>query len=151
LYELQYTLFMVNGPALWQTVSMVKPTYRDATLLVQLAQWQTVCDLDGALRWLASDRFSPDFADFTRLYPPGSEEDRKASLICAYFETVGALYDHGLINEELLFDWLEVAPVWDRIKGYALGQREGAQGSPPWLHFEALAIAHKRQTRAYST
>jgi hypothetical protein len=130
---------------------MTKPTHQDAALLVLLAQWKTICDLDGALRWLASDRFAPDFADFARLYPPDSEEDRKATLICAYFETIGALHEHGLINEDLLFDWLEVAPVWDRIKGYVLGQRKSVQGAAPWLHFEALAIAHKRQTRAYST
>jgi hypothetical protein len=130
---------------------MTRPTHHDATLLVHLAQWHTVSDLAGALHWLWSERFSPDFTEFARLYPPGSDGDRMAALVCEYFDTVGTLYDHGLVNEELLFDWLEVAPVWDRIKGYVLGHRREANGTRLWRHFEALATAHKRLTREYST
>src|SRR5579884_2003198 len=130
---------------------MTKPTYQDASLVVRLAQWHTSCDLPAALSWLWSDGFLPDYAAFTQQHPAGSEGDRKATLICEYFETVGVLHKHGLVNEELLFDWLEVAPVWDRIKGYVLGRRGRTGGKPLWANFEALAVAHKRETHEYST
>jgi hypothetical protein len=146
LYELQYTPFMVNGPGSAQTVFMNTVTPTDATLLVQLAEWQTRQDLAGALSWFWSDDFRPD----SPLDLDG-DEDRKAALICSYFETVGTLHTHGLVNEELLFDWLEVAPAWDRIKDYVLRRRKAAGGKPMWTHFEALATAHKRRTREYST
>ena len=129
----------------------MQPSYQDAKLVIGLAQWQTACELPAALSWLWSDRFLPDYTIFRREYPPGSDGDRRAALICAYFETVGTLYKHGLVNGELLFDWLEVAPVWDRIKGYVLGRRQGEGGTTLWANFEALATAHKRQTREYST
>lgn len=151
MYELQYTRFLVNCLAWEHTVPMTKPTYQDATLLVHLAQWQTASDLPGALCWLWSDRFVPEFDGFARRYPPDSEGDHRAATICGYFEAVGALYKHGLINGDLLFDWLEVAPVWDRIRGYVLGRRKESGGAPLWVNFEALATAHKRQTREYST
>jgi hypothetical protein len=130
---------------------MTAPTQYDATLLAQLAQWHRTYDLAEALRWLWSDGFARDFADFARLYPPGSEGDRMAALVCAYFEAVGTLYEHGLVKDDRLFDWFEVGPVWDRIRGYVLGQRRDANSRPLWPHFEALATAHKRLTREYST
>ena len=72
-------------------------------------------------------------------------------LVCDYFETLGALHKHGLVNEELLFDWLPISRIWDRIKGYALGQRRGTGEQGLWTNFEALATAHKRATGEYST
>ncbi|MBV9282577.1 MAG: hypothetical protein JOZ41_21070 [Chloroflexi bacterium] len=129
---------------------MAPSTSRDPSLLQQLAEWHRACGLPGALRWLWSDRFVPDYALFGETYPPGSDEDRMAARICGYFEAVGMLYKHGLIRDEVLFDWLEVAPTWDRIKGYALGRRR--RGEPDlWANFEDLAVAHKRLTREYST
>jgi hypothetical protein len=100
---------------------------------MQLAEWQTGSGLPMALSWLWSEGFAPEYGAFQQIHPPGSDGDRMATLICTYFETVGALYKHGLINEDLLFDWLAVSLVWDRI------------------NFEALATAHKRSTREYST
>ena len=130
---------------------MAKPTYQDAQLQMQLAAWHTSSGLPAALTWLWSDAFLPEYPAFVQRYPPGSEGDRTAALICTYFETVGALYKHGLINEDLLFDWLAVSSVWDRIKGYVLGCRRTAGSPLLWTSFEALATAHKRSTREYST
>ncbi|GAC1407204.1 MAG: hypothetical protein NVSMB52_20550 [Chloroflexota bacterium] len=130
---------------------MTKPTYADATLMVNLAEWHTQCDLPATLNWVWSDAFCPDYVVFTRQNPPGSDGDRRVGRICAFFETVGTLYKHGLINEELIFDWLAVGSVWDRLKCYVLGRRIELDVPALWANFEALAIAHKRSTREYST
>lgn len=120
---------------------MTKPTYQDARLILQLMQLHTASGLSEALNWLWSDQFIPDHAEFIKKYPLGSKENIAASKICGYFETIGTLWKHGLINEDLLFDWLAVEMVWDRIKGFALGVRQIA--NEPRLHenFEAMAKA----------
>lgn len=56
-------------------------------------------------------------------------------------ETLGKLYKNDLFNEELLFDWLAVSMVWERIKGFALGLREAAGEPRLYENFEAMAKA----------
>jgi hypothetical protein len=118
---------------------MAKPTYQDATLMLQLAQWGAASGMQKATTFLWSDKFVPDYAEFVEKYPRGSEEYAHASQICGWYETLGALYKHGLFNEELLFDWLWVSGVWDRIKGFALGVREEAGNPHIYELFEAMA------------
>jgi hypothetical protein len=109
---------------------MAKPTHQDATLMIQLAQWMSASGAQEATIWQFSDEFIPDYAESVEKYPPGSEGFGKAAKICAWMETVGTLYKHRLFNEELLFDWLAVGLVWDRIKGFALGQSGEVRGVP---------------------
>lgn len=129
---------------------VVRPGYDDARLLVQLAEWHSASGLPAALRWLCSDEDTADYDRFTERHPPGSEGDGMIVLVCDFFETVGALHKHGLLNEDLLFDWLPVARIWDRAREYVLGQRRG--GDPAlWHNFEGLAAAHKRMIGEYAT
>ena len=120
---------------------MVKPTYQDATLMLQLAQWGAVSGTQDAVNWMWSDQFVPDYKEFVEKYPPGSEGFSEATKICGWFETIGTLYKRGLFNEELLFDWLAVYIVWDRIKGFALGWREQTGEPRIYENFEAMAKA----------
>ncbi len=118
---------------------MAKATYRDATLMLQLAQWHAALGVQEALNWLWSDQFVPDYAEFVKKYPLGSEGHLKVGKICGFFETLGTLYKHRLFNEDLLFDWLAVTMIWDKIKGYALGVRQEAGNPRLYENFEALA------------
>jgi hypothetical protein len=88
-----------------------------------------------------SDEFTPDYAEFLKKHPAGSEGWAKAFKILAWYETVGTLYKHGLINEDLLFDWMAAYDVWDRMKGIALGHREQTGDAAMWENFEAMAKA----------
>jgi hypothetical protein len=97
--------------------------------------------LTEALNWLWSDQFVVDYEEFAKKYPFGSEGRDSVAKICGAFETLGTLYKHGLFNEDLLFDWLVVPMVWERIKGYALGVRQGAGDEAIYENFEALAAA----------
>ena len=122
---------------------MAKPTYQDATLMVQLLQVGAARGQQAAMNWVWSDQFVPDYAEFVEKYPAGSEGYGNASNVCGWYETLGTLYKHGLFNEELLFDWLAVYLVWDRVKGFALGLREQVGEPRLYENFEAMAKAQK--------
>ncbi len=122
---------------------MVKPTHQDAIIMLRLYQLGAIAGLSEATNWMWSDNFITDYAEFIKKYPPGSEGNEKAAKICGYHETIGTLYKNGLFNEELLFDWLAVYLVWDRIKNFAIGLREEAREPRLFENFEAMAKAQK--------
>lgn len=122
---------------------MVKPTHQDAIIMLRLYQLSAIAGLSEATNWMWSDNFITDYAEFIKKYPPGSEGYEKATRICGYYETIGTLYKNGLFNEELLFDWLAVYLVWDRIKNFAIGLREEAREPRLFENFEAMAKAQK--------
>lgn len=122
---------------------MAKPTYQDATLMIQLAQWGSVSGVPDAINWMWSDEFETDFAEFVKKYPSGSEGAAKVNKILGWYETIGTLYKQGLFNEELLNDWLAVYLVWDRVKDIAIGWREQIGNPRINENFEALAKAQK--------
>ena len=120
---------------------MSEPTYQDAQLMIQIAQWWSTAGLQKSWNWVWSDEYLPDYGDFVKKYPVGSKQYRRANDVCAAMETVGALYKHGLFNEDLLFDWLAVDLMWERVSGFALGVREAAGHEGINEHFEAMAKA----------
>ena len=121
---------------------MSKPTYQDATLMLQIAEWSTVAGLGDASNWMWSDQFITDFAEFAKRYPRGSEGNRNAAKICSYFETLGVLWKHGLLNEDLLFDWVKAHMVWQRINSFVLGMRRETGNPRVYENFETLANAN---------
>lgn len=120
---------------------MTKPTSQDATILLQLMQIHALADLSEANNWIWSDQFIVDYVNFIKKYPSGTEENKKVSKICGHYETIATLWKHKLINEELLFDWLAVDMVWERVKGYAIGIRQAYNEPRLFENFEAMAKA----------
>jgi hypothetical protein len=120
---------------------MTKPTYEDATLIIQLAQLAASSGVMKGQGWIFSDKFIPDYKEFVEKYPPGSKSYARVSTMCGWFETIGTLYKNGLINGDLLFDWLAVRLVWDRVSGFALGVREQSGEPRMYENFEAMAKA----------
>jgi hypothetical protein len=102
----------------------------DATLLVQLAQWGSTMGLEEAQHAVWSDTFDPETA---------SAEDVLVSRILNWGETVGTLTKNGLLDTDLVLDWLWVSGLWARVGPAALRLRE-KQGVPElYENFEALA------------
>ena len=118
---------------------MSVPTPQDAQLVVQLAQLAAVQDLDKAVAWLFAHKMPTEPAAFGERYPAGSKGHRHATAVLNYVETIGALWKHELLNEELLFDWLSVSGVWERVKGLALAQRKEYGEAHLWELVEAMA------------
>ena len=50
-------------------------------------------------------------------------------------------------HETLLFDWLSLGMVWDRVKGPLLRGREESGVPALWENFEAVAKAQAAQDR----
>jgi hypothetical protein len=100
---------------------------------------------DVAANWVFSDEFIANCAEYMDKHPPESEGFNKVSKVCTFEETVGTLYKHGLLNEELLFDWLAASFMWERVKGFALEQRERFGLSGLYENFEAMAKAQEAQ------
>jgi hypothetical protein len=118
---------------------MSDATHEDALLVVQLGQLYAQMDAAKAAGFIWRDDFPQSWEDFHQKYPMGSDEMGYVQVIAGFNETVATLWKHGLINEELLLDWLAIHATWDRLKGVLIGMRE-ASGEPRlWENFEALA------------
>ena len=121
---------------------MSEPTYEDANVMMQVAQFWAMMDVNKAMNWVWSDEFDPDYESFIAKYPPGSDEFGKVSKVLGAIETIGALWNNGLFNEKLLFDWMAVEMVWGRLGGIAVGLREARGRAKLYEHFEAMAKAN---------
>ena len=99
---------------------MSKPTTDDANLMIQLMRWGAAENLQDARNWIWS-------------------EYGYASKVCGWFESVGTLYKQGLLNSELLFDWLTIKLPWSRLSGFAIGVRNSAGEPRLYENFEAMA------------
>jgi len=116
---------------------MTKPTYDDAEVMLRLMQMYPV----DAANYIWSDEFIPDHDEFVAKQAGRPEAGGSIRAVLGWFESVGTLYKHGLMNEELLFDWLAIDAVWDRVKGHALALREETGNAHFYENFEAMADA----------
>lgn len=120
---------------------MAEPTREDAQLLVQLATLFAQSGIGEATSWIWSDEFVSEYDEFKEKYPPGSNERGHLMRASGYYETVGTLWKHKLISEELLFDWLLLEPLWNRMKPILVGMREEMGDPRLFENYEAMAGA----------
>jgi hypothetical protein len=98
-------------------------------LVVELAKWATMLGLyEGA--GIFSDDFDPETAQ------AGDEVVRKTLI---FNETMGTLVKNGLLNRDLVLDWLYVPAIWERVRPAALKAREESGVPRMFENFEALA------------
>ena len=109
----------------------------DATLMVELAKWGAMIDLGEASRTIWADDFDPDAAEVT---------DREVQTQLVFFETVGTLVKNGLLDRDLVYDWLWVAGIWERVRPAATRARERSGVSQMFENFEALAAGQRQVT-----
>jgi hypothetical protein len=72
-------------------------------------------------------RTIPDGLTFDELverYPRGSEDYELFSTMMIFWETIGSLMKHGLLNEELAFDTFLDAPPWKKVEVAFLSLRK---------------------------
>ncbi|HEV7844649.1 MAG TPA: hypothetical protein VGO83_00180 [Thermoleophilaceae bacterium] len=106
----------------------------DAALIVELAKWGAMIGLAEAGRDLFSDDFDPDSADAL---------DPHIQTVLTFSETIGTLVKNGLLDRDLVLDWLWVSGMWDRVSKAALEARAKAGEPELWANFEALAAAQR--------
>lgn len=120
---------------------MPQATHQDAMVLLQIGQLGAAQGIPAAMNWIFSDAFIPDYDDFIKKFPRGSDHFGQVRRAATYHETIGTLWKHKLINEDLLFDWLWVDGVWNRLKGFVVGQRKHSGNPAIGENFEAMAQA----------
>jgi hypothetical protein len=104
----------------------------DAMLIVELAKWGSMIGLPEASRTVFSDDFDRDSAEAL---------DPHVQTMLVFHETVGTLVKNGLLDRDLVLDWLWVSGAWDRVGPAALESRAAAGVTELWENFETLAQA----------
>jgi hypothetical protein len=105
-------------------------THEDAMLMVELAKWGAMIELNKATSVLFSDEFEPDTAD---------ARDEAVQTVLGFTETLATLVKNDLLNRDLVYDWLWIRGMWDRVGPAALRAREKAGVPQLYENFEALA------------
>lgn len=109
-------------------------TREDATMMIQLAQWGSTMGLDAATAAIWADDFDPDSAD---------ARDEAVRKILNFNETLGTLVKNGLLDRDLVYDWVWVAGVWEKVGPAAIRAREAAGVPQLYENFEALAAGQR--------
>lgn len=120
---------------------MTGATHQDAMVLLKLMEVSAVRGMPVPLAWLSGTEFDRDYSAFRRRCPPGSDHFQNAMDIVQHFDAMGVLWKHGLVDEDLAFDWEPVEAVWERIQGYVRGVREELKAPMFGAHFEMMARA----------
>jgi hypothetical protein len=105
-------------------------SHEDAALLVQLAQWGSTMGLEEAQQAMWSDTFDPQTA---------TADDALVTRILTFGETIGTLTKNGVLDTDLVLDWLWVAGMWSRVGPAALKLRDKHGVPELFENFEALA------------
>src|SRR5262249_35436564 len=92
-------------------------THDDAVLMLELAKWGSMIGLADASRALFADGFEPDAVEVT---------DPHVQAMLQFGETVGTLVKNGLLDRDLVYDWLWVAGTWAKVAPAAKRAREKA-------------------------
>jgi len=118
---------------------MAGATHQDAIVLLKLAEVSALRNMPVPLAWLSSTEYDRDYNAFRRRCPPGSEHFEQAMAIVQHFESLGVLWKHGLVEEDLAFDWAPVESIWERIEGFVRGVREELKAPMFGAHLEMMA------------
>lgn len=123
-------------------------THEDARLIIDLSRWAQEWGFHDANRWVRSHVTElTEYDTFIVEHPPGSNEYKHPFTVLGYFENVGLFHKHNVIDEPLLFDWLDFEGPWKLLGDFALAHRTDAGEPTLWCNFEALA-RHQQQRRA---
>jgi hypothetical protein len=114
-------------------------TKEDAQLVVQLAALGGQMADPRARGFIWGEGFTSDPKEFFEKHPPGTDEWNYVGGVASWYETIGTLWKHGLLDEDLLFDWLWVAGMWERLGPILVAMRDATPAL--WANFEAMSEA----------
>ncbi len=103
----------------------------DAALIIQLAQWGSSIGIDDALMTVMADDYDPAAA---------SIKDAPVRTLLNFGETIGTLTKNGLLDTDLVLDWLWIAGVWEKVGPAARKFREDRGVPQLYENIEALAV-----------
>jgi hypothetical protein len=109
-------------------------SHHDAVLMIELAKWGSMVGIDEAAREVFADDFDIDAAEVS---------DPSVGKLLMYGETIGTLVKNGLIDRDLIYDWLWVEGSWAKLAPAAKRVREKAGVPQLYENYEALAAGQK--------
>ena len=103
---------------------------QDGSLIVQLSQWGSAMGLEEAMHAMWAEDFDPEAA---------SVENILVARVLNFGETIGTLTKNGLLDTDLVLDWMWVSGVWARVGPAAMKERDKHGVPELYENFEALA------------
>jgi hypothetical protein len=120
------------------------PTHEDAHLMVKLFKLRLEPFVQESETWFITQFQPGTWEDLKARYPLGGREWRMLNTILGYWELLGALIDHNLLSEDLLFDAIESIDVtWEKVKEWLPSARL-EMGSDLWENIELLVNRQRR-------
>jgi len=107
-------------------------TKEDAALIVELAKWGAMIGLGPSMGALFDDGFDPATAEVS---------DEPVRTVLAFAETTGTLVKNGLLDGDLVRDWLWVEGLWALVSPAAQRARQRLGEERLYENFEALAAS----------
>jgi hypothetical protein len=105
-------------------------THEDAVLIVELSKLGAMLGVPEVAIAIHADDFDPDSVDL---------RDLGIQKMLGYFETIATLVKNGLLDADLVRDWVSVAGLWKRVGPAAIRARE-REGIPAlYENIEAMA------------
>src|SRR5688572_24024958 len=114
-------------------------SHDDAILVVELAKWGAMIGLADASRVIFADEFDPNAVE---------ANDPSVQAMLLFNETIGTLVKNGLLDRDLVYDWLWVTGIWERVGPAAKRLREKAGVAQLYENYEALAAGQRELQRA---
>ena len=94
---------------------MRNPSKEDVETLLMLIQTFNTHQYPDLLKWFIRGFSAKDYADFKTKYPQGGTEWGHLEDVLGYYEFAGVLVSHGLLNENLFFDAINIDVIWNKI------------------------------------
>jgi hypothetical protein len=102
----------------------------DAILIVELSKWGAMIGLPDAARTIFADDFDPEAAELS---------DPDVQKVLTFSETLATLVNNDLLDRELVYDWVWVAGIWERVGPAAKRARAAMGFSALYENVESLA------------
>jgi hypothetical protein len=120
------------------------PNREDLEILLRIMEIYLSDALRNARRFWRTIPDGLNFEGLLERYPRGSENYELFGNMMIFWETIGSLMKHGLLNEELAFDTFLDAPPWKKVEAAFLSLRK-EQGKA--LEGENLEFAYRRSLK----
>lgn len=114
------------------------PTHEDAHMMVRIFRLRLDPFVQESENWFNSQFKPGSWDELKARYPLNSREWRMLNTVLGYWELLGALVDHNLLSEDLLFD--TIAPfdnIWERVQDW-LPSARAEMGPDLWENIELL-------------
>jgi hypothetical protein len=120
-------------------------TKEDLHLLLEMEQTLKPSSEAKKFAWSSATKEGEGWFD---RYPWDSDERMYVNEYSTYFELYGLAWKQGLLDEELVLDWVPAVTAWEQVAPVLLEARRVLQDDELWTNFEALAQEQARRDSA---